>query len=550
MNNFGIFGTMSAPSESSDSGSDRNGLCIRILYIRPFAGEVSSTFEVLLFKKFHAFVLLQLKHDEILSYFSAFGDVSDVRIRSKPKCSFGFVKFTLPESAAKVLGVDLHVIDGRRVKIVAASDRHQDDIFLLDIDDITTKLLDMNDECVLEILSVKCLSVVDLCAIAETCRRLKEIASLVFRRKHRTCDLDSLRGVNAKTAKRILMNFGSVIRHLNISGFKEQEWQRKVMDSVMEYCSNATLKSLSLGYFKFPENTPAKLGTLFRKLRILNIHFCTFEGTSRKLFADCASLAKLCIKQSAYGSEPAFIFENTFPKLKKFNCYYEADSDSLRTFISRHKNLLSLRILNDVESSILQVIANCKRLETLKCRIDPNATLDLSNLGHLRKLEIDAKRRNVTKAAQGLNNLQFLEHLILLDAEIDSEFIGTLAQLKRLQKFYVSKCFGLQNLNRLGNLNQLTSLDIFSTENVDLDIVILVKRLSNLNSLKVHVAAFRMDLRMYLSIVDIVRRRADRSKLVFRITCNDLRDYDHLCDDFARNAGIVEMIIERYWSHF
>lgn len=153
---------------------------------------------------------MQLRHEEIVDHFSVFGEVKTVQIQNKLKYSYeyvngiricnetkqlyGFVKLTLAKSAAKALGVDCHVIAGRRVDVVVANDKHQD----------LTMLLDLNDDCILEILSMKCLRVRDLCSVAETSCRLREIAGRAFSREHKTCDLNALSKQKMKRAARIL----------------------------------------------------------------------------------------------------------------------------------------------------------------------------------------------------------------------------------------------------------------------------------------------------------------------------------------------------------
>lgn len=108
-----------------------------------------------------AFLYLQLKH-EVLSHFSAFGNVG---ICKETKTSCGITKFTFPESAAKVLGIDSHIIAGRSIDVAAANERmmHHVDTALLDLSDDTTTFLDLSDDCILEVLTMKCLELSHLC---------------------------------------------------------------------------------------------------------------------------------------------------------------------------------------------------------------------------------------------------------------------------------------------------------------------------------------------------------------------------------------------------
>lgn len=207
-------------------------------------------------------------------------------------------------------------------------------------------------------------------------------------------------------------------------------------------------------------------------------------------------------------------------------------------------NLKSIILLYPVGSSVLQCIANCKQLETLECCIATSATLlDLSNLGQLRELQISNNYQNIMTTAFGFENLQFLEQLTLNMARVDSKFFRLLSQLKQLKVLKLTEHQGLHNLNQIGDLNQLTTLEIHSfRKDADLNIVPLVECMSKLNCLTVAVPGYEMDLEKYLRIVNAVRRRPDRSKLMFRLIYSDF-NYDHLVSDFARNAHLVEMII-------
>lgn len=204
----------------------------------------------------------------------------------------------------------------------------------------------------------------------------------------------------------------------------------------------------------------------------------------------------------------------------------------------------SLKTWSFIKSSSLQSIAdNCKRLEELQFCILPDGTtpFDLSNFGHLRKLEIYCYKENVTEAVQGWNNLNFLESLTLRSATLDSEFIRTLSQLKWLQVLRLTFCKELQNWNQISELNQLTKLEIWSHEAVlDLDLVLLVKRLRNLKELSVR--EIPIALETYMRIVDVVRARPDKSKLTFRLDDSYRGVYVDMRHEIAHNAHTVEIL--------
>lgn len=261
-----------------------------------------------------------MSRDEIVSHFSAFGDVKSVRICNSPTRSYGFVQFTEAESAGKALKTK--TIAGRTVKVALACDGHR----------TKSSLFDLNDDCIHEILSAECLSEMDLCSVAETGPRLKGIAGRIFRKKHKTCDLNKLSKNEATSAQRIMKNFGSVVTHLRIPGhrFNEQA-TNEILDSLAK-CSN-NLKSLDLSRFNIPENFAAKLRPLFNNLQKLKMKACTFNGASKELFAHCGSLVELELNDGYF----EFIAENTFPKLESFDSImgYSDIPDVWASFIVR-----------------------------------------------------------------------------------------------------------------------------------------------------------------------------------------------------------------------
>lgn len=148
--------------------------------------------------------------------------------------------------------------------------------------------------------------------------------------------------------------------------------------------------------------------------------------------------------------------------------------------------------------------------------------------------------------ALGLDKLKFLEQLTFDSAEIDSKFVAFLPQLKRLRMLKLKYCLGLENLNRIDDLNQLTTLKITdsSTESeLHLDVARLVKRLSKLHFLSLDMYGFSLGKEKYFRIVDAMRRRRDESKLLLRYRSRF--DYSDWLPHFARRANLVEMIVER-----
>lgn len=105
----------------------------------------------------------------------------------------------------------------------------------------TTKMLDMNAHCVLEIM--RCMSLRELCSMAEVNVQLKEVAQQVFAVNHRNVALTSLADpINGKytlpKVRQLLYNFGNMIKSLTIneSGLDDREQYGKLLTLVRKYC--------------------------------------------------------------------------------------------------------------------------------------------------------------------------------------------------------------------------------------------------------------------------------------------------------------------------
>lgn len=338
-------------------------------------------------------IVFQLKSADILSHFSAFGVMKSVRIRNKPTRLYGFVAFTEPKSAAKALEIEMHTIAGCRVEVSIAYRQHQH----------RTDLLNLNDDCIIEIL--ECLSMLDLCSIADTSCRLREIAKRVFRRNEKDWDIigDFRRG-EVKQAERVFVNFGSMMARLT---FCYSKW-KEFLDYVTKYCGKA-LKSVDFYMCFIPDDLTTKLRPIFKNLQELSLKKCHFAG-DKTLFGDCESLVKLIIHQH----DPVkLIYKNTFPKLEilRFVPCDESDDDSFDDesddeedwtfdpFLLRHKNLKELSILEcNITPSV--IVDNFKRLEHFEFTIPADTTFDLSNFNHLKMLSIDCNNRKVNECTQ------------------------------------------------------------------------------------------------------------------------------------------------------
>lgn len=523
----------------------------------------------------------QIRREHLLNYFSTFGAVQNVRIHKKSTHTFGFVTFTRAESAAVALAKTVHKINGREIEIAEADSWHQEkpmekfnnheaaatastkDIELpIELTNRTgTNMLDMNDDCLYEIFSPKLMSIMDLCSVAETCSRLKQIANRNFTRAYKCCNFNELSLKTIHEVRRFLINFGSLITELTIKS-DLNGMSVRILDLVIRYCKN-TLESLTLKQYEITEYLTAKLRPMFSNLKKIHLENCSLYGDGQKLFANCGSLIELKAIQLDHEDDDGIILENVFPKLERFvleQTYFNNDDSELNLFVSRHEGLkeLSLKGIDNDRPTLLTAIANnCKSIEEL--RIESAASdareypseyekelQSILTLNNLKKLQIECARVNVTKFIQELPKLNSLEFLELYHAHADEGLIPALAQLKNLNVLRLSHCKDLKYLKPLGDMKQLNELSIrlhHSIDEITFDLVQMIKGLVNLKKLTFESnGTFDLDKRMYLRIVDVVRERPGFSPSSLEIETDALNDGVVDMQFDGQNNEIVKLV--------
>lgn len=430
-----------------------------------------------------------------------------------------------------------------------------------------TRILDLCDDCLYEIFSLKYVSASDLCSVAQTCTRLKVIANDIFKKRHEKCIISST-PKNVVKARKIIFNFGPLISQLSIraSGLCDEA----LMAAVIRYCPG-TLESFELQNYGIPVNQTAGLRLLFNKLTKLKINNIYIKGTKDKLdsvtdtwrllrtivpgmrnfLGNCKSLIEL----SVYNCEKirGLVFDNTFPKLE----YFEYDfldnylgRCKLKNFVWRHKNLKTFKLICiDDCTPILPVIsASYRQLEYLEFTGTESVTpadvslMNLLTLEKLKILKLSCAGENVTKFIQRLNCLKSLETLHLMNVNGDSEFIPALSQLKNLRSLRLKLCDSIKDMNLLGELNELRELMIENniTRELTFDVIFVIQRLEKLNKLLIFEKGFKLCLAKYLEIVKVVQRRLNTSQRYLQLLC---QAEDELADSEERKKykHIVEM---------
>lgn len=365
-----------------------------------------------------------------------------------------------------------------------------------------TYLQHINDDCLLEIFSVKSLALMDLCSLAEACTRFQRITERVFPKElwidiclNGHCEVVSryspFRGNRAHEIERILRNFGSFISALSISRHTREDRAVFVLNLVTKYCVD-TLERLrihsQIGFFEIPAVLTIQLKPIFKRLQLLELRNAVIVD-DETLFTGFDSLIELRVIMVENGFA---LLENIFPKLQRFTFQgmFDKVDHSLPIFISRHTSLKSLdlriRIFERCKVNVLQVIGNCKDLEKLTI-----------NMG-------------CTKAASllPLQALKSLERLKLWFVSCDD--LSFVPSMTKLRELHLTTCVLPEDPNSFASMIQLTKLHITLEECDTVDVVDIIRRLINLEELTVEYgrsSKFVLDEETFTKIVKLVKGR-------------------------------------------
>lgn len=408
-----------------------------------------------------------------------------------------------------------------------------------------THLYDLNDDCLLKIFSEKPLDLMDLCSLADTCKRFRGIAQLQVKRIAskelfiRICDggnciVKSRKHFNIQLGEyeleRFLKQFGSLLHEVSIFGCGDVDGFP--LNLVVNHCKYA-LESLRILFITISNVLTIKLKPIFKRLQSLHLKDVSITA-DRTLFADCNALVQLTVKSV---HQCVAILENNFPKLERFA--YENDSDklahstlnrdeetveTLSSFILRHSSLKAVDLSSRMDDSgkriLLQVICdNCNQLEELR--------INFENLQ--------------TDFLQPLRSLKLLKTLRLFGAFMNS-LLPLLTELRELRLY---SCPLDRNTDHFSNLTQLTKLTMICCGYTD--VIGLISQLVNLKQLIIVALGnsmaydrdwmlhrpdriFKLDEKTFSRIADIVKGRPN----VLTLYCN----FDFNMQNFDGNQNV------------
>lgn len=249
----------------------------------------------------------------------------------------------------------------------------------------------MNDDCLLEIFSIKSLTPLDLCAIAETCKRFQQITQRVF-----------------PTKLKLASDCGYWLETKHYSEGNHTEWDVRRICYIFRPC-------------------------------ISELYLCTLKTMV---------LDHVCIDEIHNWDA---ILQYTFPKLKRFSFKCGTVTLHLLRFLQRHKGLKALNFYKYVEDCyktvFWQAISDCKELEELTIGKVYDWKLDLSKLQNLKQLHLLTISGNATEYIVELQALKSLETLTIDKRHVSFEYFKYLERLKNVRELNLGLCKYLRNSN-------------------------------------------------------------------------------------------------------
>lgn len=404
-------------------------------------------------------------------------------------------------------------------------------------------LQDLNDDCLLKTFSSNLLTPLDLCSLAETCVRFKQLAQRVFPRYLQfqgdyngykfVSKNDVANYTTQRDAKRIFKIFGSCLSTISM------HWDDLTAVSlVAKHCNGGVLSVLKIHQFGINEKRGVKLAPIIRQLLVLHI---ATSSIGMKLDISGDSLIELKIAKVEGCDE---IFNNTFPNLERFT-FEDNDyngSDAL-TFIGRHKKLKTL----DLDSKCIyrmydfaHTIGNdCKQLEELTLRkfSSLHIALDFSNQTgptKLKMLDVNLGFKYYSQIYALLQTFKSLEIVKLssgLFREEARSVLVALSELPNLRELHLINCWYKHTqwklLSRLKKLCLVDSFLPFPT----IDLLKIVRGLANLDELEIR-NPYSLSEEELSEICEITERRTNVLTLKYKFDFSE--DFLKNCNEKAR----------------
>lgn len=417
---------------------------------------------------------------------------------------------------------------------------------------------DLNEHCLLTIFSNDALSAMDLCSLAETCKRFKRLTQRAFPKEFgiaRTGYSDDIyffgsnkrsKFYNEKDVERILRHFGFRLSTLSIN-----ESNQTVVDLVAKHCGNVTLKRLEIHGMKGTEQLQLK--SISQRVLGLSFMGCDFFVTPSHICFD--TLIELELINSIGCTA---ILEKYFPNLQRFifRCYLRSTDNSdnsspMTAFIGRHKCLRLLTLSGSEKyynSELIDTICQIEDLEELTLRWvkKPFHIFHRMSLPKLKQLDVNISFDNYNQVIALLQASPSLERLILscLD-DVSPHVFEVLSQMQNLSEltlaFYPFEHIPWKMLTKLKKLSLFAHVRANGASENFLN---LIRELENLEELEFYATGdgFVLSESDFAEVVRMVEPRPN----VLTLKCDYIDNFDDMnmsknCDEKVKLINLLNL---------
>lgn len=332
----------------------------------------------------------------------------------------------------------------------------------------------LNEDCVCNILAR--LTLLDLCSIAKTCKRLNGIAKRVFERKFKkeTINLSKLKrnGETMMHIRDLLNNFSSSITSINLCSKIEDGEFNDVVGLLNQQCKN--IESLTLNGESIEHFVIDNYIEMFGRLTELNIWFCTGFFPLNRLLAACYRLEKLFVNSEA--DLNLDLKRVSMPNLVELNLQFCcSDVSVIEEFLMRHPHIETFEFVmkfppsnrhhNQKNRLIYDHLPNIREIELYVFSDDE--TPSCSGLKNLKSVEFSFGSNTI---APSMNKLlaqnKPIEKLQLNGGTIDDNAIESICKIATIKEICFFDCSGLDKnkfIRLVGTLPNLKKIHSCST---------------------------------------------------------------------------------------
>lgn len=409
---------------------------------------------------------------------------------------------------------------------MASTINKEDKTFVVESTPSVCTILDLNNDCLLEICEH--LDLPELCSFADVCGRFKQNAQSYFELKKLGdtvgpdwCDLTN------RARCSFLRNFGSSMSYLIVQGPIFDKYTEFVIEMIVRYCGE-TLKSLSLWNLSTHGGSVGTFQTLLSsRLEKLDVCHCNFAPSLFDMLPSCApELRELKLDTGLYGSRGRF---KTFPKLEMFSTkgFYDRDFEE---FLEKNQQLKTIEVDYHGTVFLFDLIAKCK-IQT------QNSIMNIPTSYSIQKIPdvaILRKMSSLKKLLLWTGNANFLDKMA--DAQVPIEFLelrnhngqsndNLMFSISKLRTIETLRFLDISNIEQslflkmCSSLGELTELYLASKSKWSADTVLkIVQNATKLQKLYAFMPVnfplkSIIDVDIYMKILNVVNGRNENKYL-------------------------------------